>query len=148
MVLAAFPVVVAAAALWASYDVWRPTGDLRGLAGRHMYPVVTPLAIGLVAAIAALLRRLRSVRTKRAMLALGIAAFAVAGTGESVLRTLTDLYDSTSLSVIAERMVVTAPLEFGPAVLAALAASWFAATIAAVATTIAAARHPRPPRMI
>lgn len=129
--LAAVPAGLVAASFKASFDVYRLTGEVRGLAPRYLYPAVPLLAVGLAAAGGAVAARLpRRLRAPLAAIAVGLLAL-VAGVGSFVLA-VTGLLDSTSIGRMVERADVVSPVGAPAMWLAALAIGWTAATVAAV----------------
>lgn len=134
ILVALVPVALAAAALYASFGVYRESGSVRGLVGRYVYPGAPVLAIGAAAsARAASLRPSGRVQhgPGRATVAAFIVVAQVVLMGGSFRLALKGLYRTSDLEVVFERARAVAPVAGVELWLAACGALWLASTAAA-----------------
>jgi hypothetical protein len=133
LLLAAVPASLVARTLYASVDAYRRTGELRGLTPRYVYPSAALLAVGIVAAVAAVLRRAAPASLRRWALPVGTVAVALVAGAGSVLRAVHAAYGTRSWSDLATRAAALGPINHAGPVAAALALLWAAATLGAAA---------------
>lgn len=137
LVLAAVPLALFGAVAWASFDVYRTNGEVRGLAPRYVYLALPVLAVALVGALRSVAARLRlapaGARARNGLLALGLAAVAAVGSAGSFVVAMRGRYQTSSLAEALERAGVVSPVAGPGPVLGAILAAWLAAVLAAVA---------------
>lgn len=142
--LALFPLALAAGATYASFDLYRTNGEVRGLHARYLYPAAPLAALAAVAALGALAERLPRVVANRAN-ALSVAgtlgAAAVFGLGSLALAAR-GFYATGDPGLLLDRARAVAPLApVGPAI-AGILAAWAVATVAAAAAATRRVRAP------
>lgn len=134
LVVALVPVVLAVAALYASFGVYRDTGSVRGIVGRYLYPAAPVLAIAVAASLrAASIRPSGRVQhgPSRATVAVSIVASQVLLMAGSVRLALKGLYQTTDLTLLFDRAHATAPVAQARPWAVGCALVWTAATVAA-----------------
>jgi|GEM_PF-4489208 len=139
LLLAAVPVGLFVSAAYSSYSTYHRNGEIRGLAPRYVYGAIPVLAVGAVAAVGMLARG--RLRRDRLATALAFAGVAVAGVGGSFLVAMRGQYASASLSVVAGRAGVVAPVAHPLRWIAAIAVVWVAG-VATAAWWVALAASP------
>jgi hypothetical protein len=129
--LAAVPVSLALGTLYASVDGYRRDGQLRGLAPRYVYPAAAVLAIGAVAALAAIAGRVVPGHLRRWLLPAGVAVLSLVGGVASVARAVQGSFGTSSWADIADRARAVSPIGRPMEVLAPIALAWVAVLVLA-----------------
>ncbi len=136
LALAAVPLALFGAVAWASFDVHRTNGEVRGLAPRYVYLALPVLAVALVGALRTVAARLRvapaGAKAPSRLLALGLVAVAAVGSVGSFAVAMRGRYQTSSLSEALERAGVVSPVADPGPVLGAISAAWLAAVLVVV----------------
>jgi 4-amino-4-deoxy-L-arabinose transferase-like glycosyltransferase len=132
LVLASMPVLLLLASAYTAYDTYVDNGDQHGLAPRYLYGTAPILAVGVVAALAAIVERLglRAWIVRRAGLL--SAAAVVVGAGASFARAELAAYFTSSVSLAFRRAGVVAPVAHPKAWLLVLGVAGSALLVATV----------------
>lgn len=139
LVVALVPVALAAAALYASFGLYRDTGSVRGIVGRYVYPGLPVLAIGVAASLRAASLRPTGKKVQhgpsRAVVAATILLSQIILMAGSVGLALRGIYQTTDLSLLFDRASAVAPVARASIWAVACSLLWLAAVAAAAALT-------------
>lgn len=110
LVLATVPLMLVLAVFYASFEVHRSNGEVRGVQGRYVYGAASVLAVGVAAASGAIKQRVaRRARTSPLLAAAALASFTL-GTIASFALAMRGLYATKSLTVLLDRAAIVAPV--------------------------------------
>jgi 4-amino-4-deoxy-L-arabinose transferase-like glycosyltransferase len=134
LTLALFPLALLCGAVYASFDLYRTNGEVRGLHARYLYPAATLAAVAAAAALGAVADRLPAgarMRLRPALVAAGTVVAAAVFGGGSLLVAAHGLYATRDLGLLVERARAVAPVAPVGAATGGVLAAWAALTVAA-----------------